>query len=88
MADARFEDGEDGPLRLIARGAEDVVILSSLLQDAVFPMSEMRYDRKARRFALRAGREAGVGSRNTGFASLPLAMARKVTISTASFALE
>lgn len=56
MADARFEDGEDGPLRLIARGAEDVVILSSLLQDAVFPMSEMRYDRKARRFALLVNR--------------------------------
>ena len=56
MADARFEDGEEGPLRLIARQAEDVVVLSSLLQDAVFPMSEMRYDRKARRFALLVNR--------------------------------
>lgn len=56
MADARFEDGEEGPLRLIARQAEDVVVMSSLLQDAVFPMSEMRYDRKARRFALLVNR--------------------------------
>ncbi|MCF8485485.1 MAG: DUF2948 family protein [Rhodobacteraceae bacterium] len=56
MADARFEDGEEGPLRLIARQAEDVLVLSSLLQDAVFPMSEMRYDRKARRFALLVNR--------------------------------
>ena len=52
MADARFEDGEDAPLRLIAREADEVVILSSLVQDAVFPIAEMRYDSKARRFAL------------------------------------
>ena len=56
MTDARFEDGEDGPLRLIARTPEDVVILSSLLQDAVFPIAEMRDDRKARRFALLVNR--------------------------------
>ncbi len=56
MADARFEDGEDGPLRLMARQAEDVVILSSLVQDAVFPIAEMRYDRKTRRFALLVNR--------------------------------
>jgi hypothetical protein len=56
MADARFEDGEDGPLRLIARAGADVVVLSSLLQDAVFPIAEMRFDRKARRFALLVNR--------------------------------
>lgn len=52
MADARFQDGDDGPLRLIARGAEDLPVLSALVQDAVFPAGEMRYDRKARRFAI------------------------------------
>lgn len=52
MADARFEDGDDGPLRLLVQGAEDMQIVSSLVQDAVFPITEMRYDRKARRFAL------------------------------------
>lgn len=52
MADARFEDGDDRPLRLMAQGAEDVPVLSALVQDAVFPASEMKYDRKARRFAV------------------------------------
>jgi hypothetical protein len=50
--DARFEDGADQPLRLRAFDAEDLNIVSSLVQDAVFPVTEMRWDRKARRFAL------------------------------------
>ena len=52
MVDARFEDGGDKPLRLKALDADDLAVLSSLTQDAVFPASEMRWDRKARRFAL------------------------------------
>ena len=52
MTDARFEDGAEAPLRLIAHDAEDVPVLASLLQDAVFPITEMRFDPKARRFAL------------------------------------
>ena len=52
MADARFEDGGDKPLRLKALDADDLAVLSSLTPDAVFPASEMRWDRKARRFAL------------------------------------
>lgn len=52
MNDARFEDGGDRPLRLKALDVEDLAVLSSLTQDAVFPASEMRWDRKARRFAL------------------------------------
>ena len=52
MSDARFEDGGDKPLRLKALDAEDLTVLSSLAQDAVFPASEMKWDRKARRFAL------------------------------------
>ncbi len=52
MADARFEDADEAPLRLIAQAPDDVPVLSALLQDAVFPITEMRYDRKARRFAL------------------------------------
>jgi hypothetical protein len=49
MADARFEDGGEGPLRLIAQEAGDVPVISALLQDAVLPMGEMRLDRKRRR---------------------------------------
>ena len=52
MADARFEDADEGPLRLIAQAAEDLQVISSLVQDAVLPITEMRYDRKARRFVL------------------------------------
>lgn len=52
MTDATFEDGGEAPLRLKALDAEDLNVLAALVQDAVFPASEMRWDRKARRFAL------------------------------------
>ena len=50
--DARFDDAGGKPLRLIAQDAEDLQVLSALVQDAVFPASEMRWDRRGRRFAL------------------------------------
>jgi hypothetical protein len=50
--DARFEDGGERPLRLRALDAGDLAVISALVQDAVFPITEMRYDRKRRRFAL------------------------------------
>ncbi len=52
MTDARFEDGEDGPLRLVAQDGEGLAVLSALLQDAVFPITEMAFAGKRRRFAL------------------------------------
>ncbi len=52
MTDARFEDGDDAPLRLIARDPEDLPVMSALVQDAVFPVTEMRFDGPSRRFAL------------------------------------
>lgn len=52
VEDARFEDGGERPLRLKAIDADDLAIVSSLVQDAVFPITEMRYDRRRRRFAL------------------------------------
>lgn len=52
MADARFEDGGDGPLNLMAQDVEDLKVLSALAQDAVFPGSEMTYRLKQRQFAL------------------------------------
>jgi len=51
-ADARFEDGVDKPLRLWAQDADDLAGLSALVQDAVFPGTEMRWLRGERRFAL------------------------------------
>jgi hypothetical protein len=50
--DARFEDGRDTPLALRALDAEDLRVISSLAQDAVFPITEMRWDRRKRRFAI------------------------------------
>lgn len=50
--DARFEDGGEVPLKLRAFDAEDLRVISTLAQDAVFPGSEMTWQPKARRFAL------------------------------------
>lgn len=50
--DARFEDAGEAPLRLRAFDAEDLAILSSLVQDSVFPAAEMKWLRKERRFAI------------------------------------
>ncbi len=52
MSDATFEDGAEKPLRLKALDTDDLGVLSGLVQDAVFPASEIKWDRKARRFAL------------------------------------
>jgi len=48
MTDARFEDGSDAPLALIAQDAEDLGVISALLQDAVMVVSDMRYVAKRR----------------------------------------
>ncbi|SEN86013.1 Protein of unknown function [Loktanella fryxellensis] len=50
--DARFQDGVNRPLALIARDAEDLQVISALVQDAVFPASEMRWTPADRRFAI------------------------------------
>jgi hypothetical protein len=50
MADARFRDGDEGPLRLLAQEAADVPVASALVQDAVLNAGDMRWDRRRRRF--------------------------------------
>lgn len=50
--DARFEDGAEAPLRLIAMDEDDLLVISTLVQDAVFPASEIAWDARHRRFAL------------------------------------
>lgn len=50
--DATFEDGHEHPLNLGAMDAEDLQVISALAQDAVFPVSEMRFQKRDRRFAL------------------------------------
>lgn len=50
--DARFEDAQDRPLNLGALDADDLQVISSLVQDAVFPVTEMQWYAADRRFAL------------------------------------
>lgn len=52
MSDARFRDGDAAPLRLWATDADDLRVVSALCQDAVLPASEMRWQGRARRFAM------------------------------------
>ena len=68
MTDASFEDGQERPLRLKAMDARDLQIISALVQDAVFPASEMSWSRKDRRFAILLNRfrwEVAEGARTT-----------------------
>ena len=50
--DARFEDGREGPLNIGALDADDLKIISALIQDGVFLANEMRFSSKDRRFAI------------------------------------
>ncbi|AXQ92816.1 DUF2948 family protein [Cereibacter azotoformans] len=52
MADARFEDADEGPLYLGAETAEDLGVVSALVQDAVLSAQDMRWLPRKRRFAL------------------------------------
>ncbi len=52
MSDARFEDARGGALRLRAFDAEDLQVISSLVQDGVVPITEMTYSRGQRRFGM------------------------------------
>jgi len=52
VEDARFEDGGDAPMALRAFDADDIRVISALAQDAVFPISEMAWDARRRRFAV------------------------------------
>ena len=52
MTDARFEDAAEGPLSLRAESAEDLAVIAALVQDAVLPVTEIRWEAKARRLAL------------------------------------
>ncbi len=53
MSDARFEDGaSETPLRLIAREAGDLAVISALVQDAVLTPGQMVHAARRRRFAL------------------------------------
>lgn len=50
--DAKFEDGAEAPLNLGAMDPEDLQVVSSLSQDAIFPITEMTWRAGERRFAI------------------------------------
>ena len=52
MSDARFEEGGEAPLRLVVQDADDLKVISTLVQDAVLPAAELAFDARRRRFAL------------------------------------
>ena len=45
-----------GPLKIIARDAEDLAVVAACLQDALIPLNEMRYLPQERRFIMVANR--------------------------------
>lgn len=72
VEDAKFEDGREAPLNLKAMDSDDLQVVSSLVQDAVFPAEEMKWDRGRRRFALLLNRfrwedADGAGQRKRDF---------------------
>ncbi|WP_037309061.1 DUF2948 family protein [Ruegeria halocynthiae] len=52
MTDASFEDGREAPLNLGAQDTDDLQVISTLAQDAVFPVTEMTWQPAKRRFGL------------------------------------
>ncbi|QFT97314.1 hypothetical protein FIU85_08375 [Roseovarius sp. THAF8] len=54
--DAKFEDGREAPLNLGAFDAEDLEVLSSLVQDAVFTITDMAWRPQERRLAFLVNR--------------------------------
>ncbi len=52
MTDASFHDGREAPLNLGAEDADDLQVIGTLTQDAVFPVTEMTWQPAQRRFAL------------------------------------
>mgnify|MGYP000054804462 CR=1 FL=1 len=51
MSDASFEDGHEKPLNIGALDAEDLKVISALVQDAVLTTADIGFDRRARRLA-------------------------------------
>lgn len=52
MSDASFHDADPGPLQLRGESAEDVSVLSMLVQDSVLTGADITFDRQRRQLAL------------------------------------
>ena len=69
--DARFEDGAERPLRLRAESAEDLAVISALMQDAVVQTSDIAWARRRHRFGTSAPRPSTVSQRDRASAAAP-----------------
>lgn len=56
MTEARFSDADPAPLHLGAADIDDLRVISALVQDAVLSVSDIAFDRGARRLALLVNR--------------------------------
>lgn len=52
MSDATFEDGAEKPVFITATDTEGLEVVSALAQDAVLPITEMKFEKGKRRFSL------------------------------------
>ncbi len=52
MTDARFEDGGERPLNLAAADGDDLGVIATLVQDAVFSAADIAYQPGRRRLAI------------------------------------
>lgn len=52
MADAKFSDGAEQPLRLKAESTDDLAVISTYVQDAVGQNAEISWMAKKHRFAI------------------------------------
>jgi len=63
--DARFADADEGPLRLQALDAEDLIVISALVQDAVVSVADVAWMKQHRRFAALVNRFRWEGATRT-----------------------
>lgn len=80
MIDAKFEDADDAPLRLMAQGDGDLQVLAALVQDAVFPITEMTYSKRQHRFALLLNRFRWEDQAAAGRAGRPFERVRSLLV--------
>lgn len=52
MTDATFEEGTERPVAVSAADTDDLQVISAMVQDAVFPITEMTWESGRRRFAI------------------------------------
>ena len=89
MTDASFHDGRETPLNLGAEDSDDLQVIATLTQDAVFPVTEMSWRPSQRRFALLLNRfrwedKEAASRRNRAFERVQAVLVFESVLSVAS----